>query len=141
MASNLLLGVYLAVLGVVSGWSYALEQFETFWPFVLALSAGFGIQVAFYLHLRHVARHQDASGKMVAVAGGTSSAAMVSCCTHYLTNLLPALGTAGVVTLVGQYQVELFWVALAFNVTGVLYVGRRAIQASRHMAQMAQDGH
>jgi Cu+-exporting ATPase len=65
---------------------------------------------------------------MVAVSGGTSTAAMISCCTHYLVNLLPVLGATGIASFVGQYQVQLFWVGLAFNLAGILTIGRRVMK-------------
>lgn len=138
LAGALLLGVYFGMLALVSGWEFTLEQFATFWPFVVSLAAGFGVQAGLYTHLRSITRHGNAAGKVAAVSGGTSTAAMISCCTHYLANVVPILGATGLVALVGQYQVELFWVGLAFNLAGVLYIGSKAVQASRHMAQMAQ---
>jgi Cu+-exporting ATPase len=75
---------------------------------------------------------------MVAVSGGTSTAAMISCCAHYLTNVVPVLGATGFIAIVAQYQTELFWVGLAFNVVGIVYVGRKLVAATRHMAQMEQ---
>jgi P-type Cu+ transporter len=136
LAAALLLGVYFLVLTLVSGWGFARTQFAAYWYFVLALTAGFGAQIGLYAHLRRIARHADAAGRVVTVSGATSTGAMISCCAHYLTNVLPVLGATGVVALVAQYQVELFWLGLAFNLAGVLYVGRKAILASRHMAMM-----
>jgi len=138
LAGALLLGAYFGVLALVSGWGFTLEQFATFWPFVVSLAAGFGVQVGLYSYLRRLTRHGNAAGKVAAVSGGTSTAAMISCCTHYLANVVPVLGATGVVALVGQYQVELFWVGLAFNLAGVSYISTKVVQASRHMAQMAQ---
>ncbi len=138
VAATLLLVVYVVVVSAVSGWAFMLEQFAAFWYFIVALAAGFGVQIALYVRLRDVARHRDASGKMVAVSGGTSTAAMVSCCAHYLTNVAPVLGATGFIAVVAQYQAELFWVGLAFNGGGVTYVGRKLWLATRHMAQMAQ---
>jgi Cu+-exporting ATPase len=135
----LLLGIYFGVLTLVGDWDFTLEQFTSFWYFVVALAAGFGIQIGLFFHLRNVTRHRDVSGKVVAVSGGTSTAAMISCCTHYLVNVLPVLGATGLVALVAQYQVQLFWVGLAFNLAGVLYIGYKVVQASRHMTQMAQQ--
>jgi len=136
VAAALLLAVYFAVLTLVSGWEFARTQFAAYWYFVLALTAGFGVQIGLYAHLRRIARHGDASGKVVTISGATSTGAMISCCTHYLANVLPVLGATGVVALVAQYQVEFFWLGLAFNLAGVLYVGRKTIQATRHMATM-----
>ena len=137
-AASLLLAVYFAILTLVSGWQFTLEQFGQFWYFIVTLAVGFGVQIAMYLRLRHVTYHGDGSGKVVAVSGSTSTAAMISCCTHYLANVLPVLGATGVVALVAQYQTQLFWVGLAFNAAGVVYVGRKLLRASRHMAQMEQ---
>jgi len=137
-AAGLLLAVYFVILTIVSGWGFTIDQFAQFWYFIVTLAVGFGVQIAMYLRLRHVTMHGDGSGKVVAVSGGTSTAAMISCCTHYLANVLPVLGATGVVALVAQYQAELFWVGLAFNAAGVVYVGRKLFQASRHMAQMEQ---
>lgn len=135
-AAVLLLAVYFAVLTLVSGWEFALAQFGQFRYFILTLAAGFGIQIGLYTRLRIVTRHTDRSGKVVAVTGGTSTAAMISCCTHYLANVVPVLGATGLVALVAQYQTELFWAGLLFNAAGVAYVGRKTAQATRHMAQM-----
>jgi Cu+-exporting ATPase len=137
-AAAVLLAVYFVILTLVSGWEFTLDQFVQYWYFIVTLAVGFGVQIAMYLRLRHVTMHVDGSGKVVAVSGGTSTAAMISCCTHYLANVLPVLGATGVVALVAQYQTQLFWVGLAFNAAGVIYVGRKLWQASRHMAHMEQ---
>ena len=84
---------------------------------MVALAVGFGIQVGLYSYLKVAS-----SGKVLAVSGATSTAAMISCCTHYLVNLLPVLGAVGIVTLVSQYQVEFFWVGLVFNLAGLSYM-------------------
>jgi Cu+-exporting ATPase len=139
LAFGLLLGVYFGVLTLVSGWEFTLGQFAAFWHFTVALAVGFGVQVGLYTYLRRLTRHDDAAGKVAAVSGGTSTAAMISCCTHYLANALPVLGATGLVALVAQYQVELLWLGLAFNLAGVLYISSKVVQASRHMAKMVQE--
>jgi P-type Cu+ transporter len=125
-----LLVIYFSILTLVSGWEFALGQFVDFWYFIVSLAIGFGIQIGLYTYLRGAIHGQSASGKVVAVSGTTSTAAMISCCTHYLVNILPALGTAGIVTLVAQYQVELFWVGLIANGAGILYIGNKVLKFS-----------
>lgn len=88
------------------------------------------------MRLRHIALSCSGSGSAVAVSGGTSTAAMISCCMHYLANVLPVLGATGLVSLVAQYQTELFWIGLTFNAAGGAFVGSRVLQATRHMSQM-----
>lgn len=136
VAGTVLLAVYFVVLALVSGWGFAFQQFAEFWYFVVALALGFGVQVALFVRLRHVALHHGGAGGAVAVSGGTSTAAMISCCAHYLVNVLPVLGATGLVALVAQYQAELFWAGLAFNLAGAAYIGRRLLLATRHMAWM-----
>lgn len=130
-ALMLLLAIYFGVVGLISGTGFAFEQFARFWYFILPLSAGFGIQVGLYIHLRNLVGQHGASGKVVAVSGSTSTAAMVSCCAHYLVNILPILGVTGFLAVVAEYQVELFWVGLAFNAAGVMYILSRVINATR----------
>jgi Cu+-exporting ATPase len=137
-AAVALLAVYISVLTLVSGREFALAQFGQFWYFIVALAGGFGAQVGLYVQLRIVTRHTNGSGKVVAAAGGTSTAAMISCCTHYLANVVPVLGATGLVALVAQYQTELFWAGLLFNAAGIGYVGRKTVQAARHMSHMEE---
>ncbi|MFA6972040.1 MAG: hypothetical protein WC208_11660 [Gallionella sp.] len=127
----LLLAIYFAVVSLISGVDFTLEQFVKFWYFFVALASGFGIQVGLYTYLKQLVGQHDASGKVVAVSGTTSTAAMVSCCAHYLVNILPILGVTGFLTVVAQYQIELFWVGLAFNAAGILYIVPKVINATR----------
>lgn len=109
LAFVLLLAVYFGVVSLISGWRFTLEQFASFWYFIVALALGFGIQVGLYTYPRQLVGSQGMSGKMVAASGTTSTAAMISCCAHYLVNILPILGVTGFVTLIAQYQIQLFW--------------------------------
>jgi len=127
----LLLAIYFGVVSLISGTDFALEQFVTFWYFIVPLAIGFGIQVGLYTYLKNLVGQHGASGKVVAVSGTTSSAAMVSCCAHYLTNILPILGVTGFLAVVAEYQVELFWLGLTFNAAGVIYILSKVINASR----------
>ena len=126
-----LLGVYFLILTGVSDWEFTVSQFVDFWYFIVSLAAGFGIQIGLYSYLRSAVREMDMSGKVVAVSGTTSTAAMISCCAHYLTNILPVVGAAGAIALVAQYQIELFWFGLACNLAGIAYMGTRVAKFSR----------
>lgn len=129
LSAMVLLGFYFGVLALVSGWEFTLLQFSEFWPYIVALALGFGTQVGLFTYLRRAVH--AGSGRVVAATGTTSGAAMIACCTHYLVNLLPALGATGLMTFVGQYQIELFWFALAANLVGILYIGRRVVAFTR----------
>jgi len=125
LASVILLGVYFAVLSLVSGWSFTQSQFVAYWYFIVSLAVGFGIQIALYRYLKSLVPNGRGMGKVVGVSGTTSTAAMISCCAHYLVNLVPILGITGLATFVAQYQIKIFWVGLLFNLGGVIYIGSR----------------
>ena len=127
-AAVALLGVYFAVLSLVSGWHFAASQFAEFWYFIVTLSLGFGIQIGLYAYLKRSLHHNGASGKVVAATGTTSTAAMISCCAHYLVNILPILGATGIATIAAQYQVKLFWVGIAFNLLGIAFIARHIVK-------------
>ena len=60
-----------------------------------------------------------------------TTAAMISCCAHYLVTILPILGVTGILTVVAAYQVQFFWVGLAFNLFGIYYVVSRIRRYTR----------
>ena len=128
LASIILLGVYFAVLTLVSGWSYAQSQFADYWYFIVSLVVGFGIQIALYQYIKSLVHEGRGMGKIVSVSGTTSTAAMISCCAHYLVNLVPILGITGIATFVSQYQIKIFWVGLAFNIFGILFISNKIIK-------------
>ena len=75
------------------------------------------------------------TGTMVATSGTASTAAMVSCCAHYLVNVAPVLGATGLVAFASQFQVELFWFGLLFNLAGIAYIGAKVRNASKEHEQ------
>ena len=129
--SAALLGVYFSILTLVSGWSFAQSQFASYWYFVVSLAVGFGVQVALYQYIKRLVHSGRGMGKVIGVSGTTSTAAMISCCAHYLVKLVPVLGVTGPVTFAAQYQVEFFWVGLAFNLFGIGYMLNRIIQLKK----------
>lgn len=130
-----LLAVYFGLLTLVSGWQFTLEEFGRYAPFIVALAAGFGVQVGLYVYLRLLVSNAGAHGKVVAASGTASAAAMVSCCTHYLANLLPILGASGLVIFVSQYQVEFYWIGLLFNAAGIAFIGTKVAAAYQEHAK------
>ncbi len=122
IASLAMVMLYFAAVGLISDWPFAKSQFGLYWYFIISLAVGFGIQIGLYTHLKQLVANGQGSGKVLGVTGATSTAAMISCCAHYLTNILPILGTIGLVTFVAQYQTQFFWVGLGFNIAGILFM-------------------
>lgn len=132
VAALILLAVYFALLTLISGWFFAKEQFFSFWYFIVGLAGGFGTQIALYSYLKNKIHGRNSGGKVLAISGTTSTVAMVSCCSHYLVNILPVIGATGIVSLIGQYQIEFFWLGIIFNLIGVWYISSRIIKFSKH---------
>jgi len=126
-AFSLLLVIYFGVLTLVSGWSFAVSQFSDYWAYIVTLAFGFGMQVALYVYLKQLSAHNYQAQHMVAATGTTSTAAMLACCSHYLTNILPVLGVVGIVSVIAQYQTQLFWISLAINAAGLAYISRQVL--------------
>ena len=138
VSSVVLLTVYFGITTAVSGWSFAARQFSLQWSFIVALAIGFGIQVGLYNAIRERMRAMAGKGVLVAT-GATSTTAMISCCAHYLVNLLPVLGVTGLVTFVSQYQQELFWLGIAANLGGIAYMAsrfKRVVSSSSHLSSL-----
>ena len=129
IASTILLGVYFAVLTLVSGWSFAQSQFADFRYFIISLVVGFGIQIGLYQYIKTLVLSGQGMGKVVGVSGTTSTAAMISCCAHYLVNLVPILGITGLATFVSQYQIKIFWIGLAFNIFCIVFISNKIINS------------
>lgn len=137
LAASALLGLYFGALTALSGWQFTASEFGKYWYFIVPLALGFGVQVALFLRLRVLARATHQSGTVVAASGTTSTAAMVSCCAHYLVNVAPVLGATGLVAFAAQFQVEFFWVGLAFSAAGIAFVLSRVVKGEKEHARCA----
>jgi len=134
IASALLLGIYFTVLVLLSGWDFTQNQFSQFWYFIVSLALGFGIQVSLFTYLKDAVKNSNMAmgGKTVAVTGTTSTLSMISCCAHYLVNIVPILGIAGALSVIAQYQTEIFWVGLAFNIFGIAFISNKIIKFKKY---------
>lgn len=141
LATSALLLLFVILVASISGWTTVRDQVGQYWYYLALLAVGFGVQVGQFIHLRDVL-HQSMSKGVIATTGGTSTVSMISCCTHYLANIVPLIGVSGLTALVGRYQVELFWVGLAFNAAGVIVLARRitAARQSPHTASQNSRG-
>lgn len=129
LAAVAMLGAYLTIILALSGWDFALSQFSEFWPYLIALSVGFGMQIGLYFYLKQLTAKRHYAHCAIATSGTTSGAAMLACCTHYLVNILPIIGITALVSVIAEYQIALFWIGLAFNAAGLAYILWQVITA------------
>ena len=122
-----LLAIFFAIAGLISSFESAKQQFIQYWYYIITLAIGFGIQVGLYVFLRQSIKEKASPG-VLAATGTTSTLAMISCCAHYLVNILPIVGISGFVAIVAQYQIQLFWVGILFNLAGIIFISWRIVK-------------
>jgi hypothetical protein len=60
------------------------------------------------------------TGAVMGTSGGTSVTAMVVCCLHHVTDVLPILGLSAAATFLTHYQRPFMLASLGVNVIGIL---------------------
>jgi hypothetical protein len=129
LAAGGLVIFYLSIITLAQGWGHALEQLAADRFFVSALVAGFGMQVGMFSYLRST--HTRAVSGGMAVSTGTSTTAMLACCAHHLTDLLPVVGLSGAAIFLNVYKTPFLWLGIVMNLVGVVYLLRKVQQQRR----------
>lgn len=124
-----LLAFYLGVIALAQGWEHAIQQLAADRWFVAAIVTGFGSQIGLFSYLRRLHRQAMAGGLVVST--GTSTAAMLACCAHHLTEIAPILGLSGAVIFLNVYKAPLLWLGIGMNLVGVGYMVQKVRQQRR----------
>ncbi len=126
LGSALITAVYLGFFLAVEDWNYAIFQFSRDSLYVVPIIGAFGIQSALYSILRlglyAPAMTARPGGAMMGASGSTSATAMVACCLHHATNVLPILGLSAATAFLVRYQRPFMLVGLAMNMAGILFM-------------------
>ena len=125
-----LLLFYLIVLSALNSPAHALSEFAGMWYWILLLAIGFGVQVGLVVYARSMI-------KGAAVSGGVSGLAMVACCAHHLTDVLPLVGLAAFSVFLVRYQIAFIVLGLASNVIGIAFIMR---EMQRHAGMHGLKG-
>ena len=113
-----LLSLYAVTMTLLSGWAAAVEQFAALWYLMVPLAAGFGIQVGLYTKLK--AKVRARSKGALATGGASAGTAMLACCVHHATEVLPFLGLSGLSIFLTQFQKPILLVSLGINAVGIV---------------------
>ena len=124
LGSVFIASFYIGILTWAQGWDYASSQFVRDRWYVVPIIVGFGIQAALYAVLRFrlfiPVISTGPSGSMMGASGGTSATAMVACCVHHVTDVLPILGLSAAASFLTRYQRPFMLVGLAMNLAGIV---------------------
>lgn len=139
VAALALIIFYLGIITLAQGWGHAIQQLGDDRWFVGAIVAGFGVQVGLFTYLRGMHTHAAAGG--VAASTGTSTAAMLACCAHHLTDVLPIIGLSGAAVFLNAYKTPLLWVGIVMNLAGILYLLRKIHQQRKMACEVDRPAH
>jgi len=116
--------LYLGLVSWAEGFQHAVDLFwEDRW-IVLPIILGFGLQTALYVILKKrlfvPVTHTGPSGALTGASGGMSTAAMVACCAHHVTDVLPVLGLTAAATFLAEYRIAFMLAGLGMTLIGIV---------------------
>jgi hypothetical protein len=126
-AALLLLAFYVVLVGLANSPRHAMDLLWADRYLVGAVAAGFGLQVGLYVHVRLLrarARALRSSNAMAAAGTGTSTVAMVACCAHHVTDVLPLVGLSGAAIFLNDYRLPIIVAGLVVNAAGIVVMLR-----------------
>ncbi len=135
-----LLILYLGLVSLAQGWKHAMELLvEDAW-IVGPILAGFGMQVGLYTYLKAVI-HAAArgTGALAGAGGGTSTVAMVACCAHHVTDVLPLVGLSAAATFLAEYRIPFMLVGLGTNLIGIGVIVILILRTRRRLVGATPD--
>ncbi len=146
MAGGLAGSVFLTALyfGIVSWAESSQHALDLFWEdrwIIVPIILGFGVQMALYIILKKrlfvPVIKTGSSGALTGAGGTTSALAMVACCAHYVTDVLPILGLTAAATFLAEYQRAFMLVGLGTTLAGItvmlIILFRERNKAIQHM--------
>lgn len=113
--------------GIVSWAESPQHAVELFWQdrwIVIPLILGFGVQMALYTILKKrlfvPVSSTGPSGALAGAGGATSIVAMVACCAHHVTDVLPILGLTAAAAFLAEYQTAFMLAGLGTTLIGIV---------------------
>ena len=118
ISSFSLLALYFFIM-ILSNSSFlnALGNLESLKWWIIPLVITFGTQVGLFVYAKDLKR--NVSAKATSTSSVTSSVAMVACCAHHITDILPIIGLSILTTVLTKYQTWFLALGLASNLIGI----------------------
>ena len=129
LLTGLLGSLFLSIFyfGIVSWAESPSHALELFWEdkfIVIPMILGFGVQVGLYTILKKrlfmPVESIGPSGTLTGVGGGMSVTAMVACCAHHVTDVLPIVGLTAATTFLAEYRYAFMILGLGITATGIV---------------------
>lgn len=137
----MLTGLYFAIVSLAESPSHALQLFWEDRVIVIPIIVGFGVQLALYTVLKKrllvPVTHIGPSGALTGAGGGMSAAAMVACCAHHATDVLPLVGLTAAAAFLAEYRIPFMLLGLGTTVSGIAVMSLILIRERRRALRMA----
>ncbi|MCZ7362538.1 MAG: hypothetical protein O8C58_04265 [Candidatus Methanoperedens sp.] len=106
------------------------QVFLTNGIFVYLIPLAVGIQMGLFRYHRNITTGNASGSEKMGMAGSaTSSLAMVACCLHHVSDLLPAVGfILATSSFLIQYKDAIIIIGLFANVAGSVYITRAILK-------------
>lgn len=134
--------VYLGIVSLVENPQHAVDLFWQDRLIVVPILVGFGIQLGLYVTLKKrlfvPVASTGSSGTLTGVSGATSTAAMVACCAHHVTDVLPVLGLTAATAFLAEYRIPFMLVGLGMTLLGIAMMLVILIRERRKVVSMMQ---
>jgi hypothetical protein len=121
-----LTGLYFGLVSWAESPQHALDLFWEERLIVIPIILGFGVQMALYTILKKrlfvPVESAASSGAITGTSGTTSALAMVACCAHHVTDVLPILGLTAAAKFMAQYQTAFMLVGLGTTYIGIAVI-------------------
>ena len=139
--------IYLGIVSLAESPQHAIDLFWEDRLIVIPIILGFGVQMALYVILKKrlfaPVPHTGPSGTLAGASGATSTLAMVACCAHHVTDVLPILGLTAATTFLAEYRITFMLVGLGMTVVGIATMVVILLKERRkalHMLHLAVEG-
>jgi len=119
LASSGLFLIYILIISLAQSFTHAIDEFVSLYYLLIPLIAGFGIQVSLFSYSRQYMKAMRQGSIYVTVSGGLSTASMIACCAHHLTDILPFIGVTAAAIFLTAYQTFFIILGLLSNVIGI----------------------
>ncbi len=138
LATALLTGLYVAIVGTVLGFPQGLDHtfrpVVGYWYFMIPIMVAFGIQVGLFVYVRRIKNLFQGARSISTFAGaGASTVSIVACCAYRVTSILPVVGGSGMMLFLSDFRGPLMILAIFTNITGIAAMARvvhKSTQAS-----------
>ena len=119
IAVSLVLLINFVVLYLLNFPIMAKEIISNYWYLLILLIGGFGLQISLFTYFKSL---NAISCSTSVVSGGVSGISMILCCSHYLLNILPFLGSIlsiSALTALADYTIYFLWIGVFSNIIGI----------------------